>query len=105
MQDHREWYVGTAESTDRLPTVGFLSVPLETELKTYAAKLEELLAQEGQYVVILGTEIIGIYAAYEDALKVGYEKVGVEKSFLVKQIQSAESIHFFTRDILGECRT
>lgn len=80
------------------------SMALEQEQATYEAKLEELLAHEGQYVVIHKDKVIGLYAAYEDALRAGYEKVGLDP-FLVKRIEASESLHFFSRDIVGECRT
>lgn len=77
---------------------------LEKELETYEAKLEELLANEGGFVLIHGEKVLGVYAAYEDALRAGYEKLGV-KPFLVKRIAASESLHYFTRDIMGECHT
>jgi hypothetical protein len=77
---------------------------LEKELATYEKKLEQLLANEGEYVLIHGEKVLGIFAAYEDALRAGYDEVGVEP-FLVKRIEASESLHFFSRDIMGECRT
>ena len=73
---------------------------LEKELATYEAKLEELLAHQGHYVLIHGNQVLGTYAAYEDALRVGYEKVGL-KPFLVKQIEATDNVCQFSRDILG----
>lgn len=77
---------------------------LEKELETYEAKLEELLSDEGRYVLIHGEKVLGVYTAYEDALRTGYEKLGVTP-FLVKRIEASESLHYFTRDIMGECHT
>ena len=77
---------------------------LETELKTYEAQKQNLLADEGKYVVIHGTKVLGIYATYEDALKVGYEKCKLEP-FLVKKIQAVEPVNFVSRDIPLECPT
>jgi hypothetical protein len=62
---------------------------LETELKTYEAQKDTLLAHEGKFVVIHGSEILGIYGSYEDALKAGYEKFKLEP-FLVKKIQAVD---------------
>lgn len=76
---------------------------LEKELCTYAAKLPELLAQEGRFVLICGTDVIGTFAAYEDALAAGYEKCGIQP-FLVKQISAVEQADFFTRS-LAVCPT
>lgn len=41
---------------------------LEREFATYQKKLPELLAQEGQFVVIHGTSVAGIWQTYSDAL-------------------------------------
>ena len=63
------------------------------------------MADEGKYVVVSGDQILGTYTAYEDALKVGYEKCGL-KPFLVKKIQSVEQVQFFSRDLCFDpCRT
>jgi len=77
---------------------------LETELKTYEAQKKSLLAQEGKFVVIHGTEILGTYASYEDALKAGYEKYKLEP-FLVKKIQAVDAVNFVTRDLPFSCPT
>lgn len=75
---------------------------LEKELHTYQAKLPELSADEGKFVVIAGDSIVGIYAAYEDALKAGYEHSGMNP-FLVKQISTTEQIAYFSRDMGAPC--
>ena len=69
---------------------------LETEIATYKAKLEELKAQEGKYVLIHGSDVVDTFSAYDDALKAGYVKFGLEP-FLVKQIQGVEHAHFISR--------
>lgn len=76
---------------------------LEREMATYKSKLPELKQHEGKFVLIHGDEIAGIFAAYEDALKEGYEKFALEP-FLVKQIQSIEQIHYISR-FLDPCHT
>lgn len=75
---------------------------LERELETYAREKDSLLAEEGKYVVIQDTKIIGVFTSYEDALQVGYEKCGL-KDFLVKKIESIETIHWFTRVLDAPC--
>ena len=60
---------------------------LEKELRTYAEKLPELLAEQGRFVLISGADVLGTFAAYEDALAAGYEKCGV-RPFLVKRISA-----------------
>ena len=77
---------------------------LETELKTYEAQKESLLAHEGKFVVIHGTEILGTYASYEDALKAGYENYKLNP-FLVKKIQAVDAVNFVTRDLRFSCPT
>ena len=78
---------------------------LEKEIETYNRELPKWTDQEGRYVVIQSDSVIGIYVAYEDALKVAYEKCGL-KPFLVKKIQSFEQVQFFSRDLCFEpCHT
>lgn len=89
--------------TIRGTEAGLGNMALERELQTYHKHLESLLAHQGKYVVISGEDIIGIFVAYEDALRTGYEKVGV-KPFLVKKIEATENIQYFSRDI-GLCPT
>lgn len=70
---------------------------LEKELETYNAKLPELKEQEGKYVLIQGDQIVDTYTSYEDAMKEGYTKFGLNKPFLVKQIRSIEQVQFISR--------
>ena len=77
---------------------------LDKELETYQNKLPELDAHEGKFVLIQGETVIGIYAAYEDALKAGYEHCGIDKPFLVKQIRSVEHVQIITRILDLVCR-
>ncbi len=78
---------------------------LEKELETYKRELPKLLAaHEGEFVVVAGDSIIGIFAAYKDALAAGYEKCEL-KPFLVKQIQAIEQIQYFSRDLGSSCHT
>ncbi len=76
--------------------------PLDLELKTYAETLPSLLAHIGKQVVIKGTDVIGMYDTYEDALKTGYERFKMEP-FLVKKIAPAEQVTYFTRSF-GDAR-
>lgn len=69
---------------------------LERELAAYRRALPELLADEGKFVLVKGDEIINKFVSYEDALKIGYEKFGLEP-FLVKLIERTESVANFTR--------
>jgi len=77
---------------------------LTTELATYLRHKDELVREsEGKYVVVHGDEVVGVWDTYEDALRAGYEKVGLEP-FLVKQVRSIEQVHFFFRDLIP-CRS
>jgi len=71
---------------------------LEQELETYKAKLAELTANEGKFVLIQGSDVAGVFDTYADAIKEGYEKFGL-KPFLVKQIHAVERIQFVSRFI------
>ena len=71
-------------------------MPLERELATYRAKLPELAAQEGKFVLIHGRDVVGTYSSYEDALRQGYREFGLDP-FLVKQVQSTEQVHFVSQ--------
>ncbi len=80
--------------------------PLATELSTYKTLLPTLLAKpenQGKYALIHGENLLGVYTAYEDALKTGYERCGIEP-FLVKKISAAEQTYFFTRDLGTPCQ-
>ena len=77
--------------------------PLEQELKKFQELLPSLLGQhEGKFALICGSDMVGIYDSYQDALAIGYEKCGV-KPFLVKKISATEQVSFFTRDIGQPC--
>lgn len=71
---------------------------LEKELETYKKKLPELKQHEGKFVLIKGEDVIDTFTSYEDAIKEGYQKFGLEP-FLVKQIHSTEQVQFISRSI------
>ena len=72
---------------------------LEKELATYHAKLPELKEHEGKYVLIHGGDVIDFFAAYEDAIKAGYQQFQLAP-FLVKRISAVETVQHVTRNIL-----
>ena len=59
---------------------------LEEEQATYHAKLTELLADEGKFVLVQGPNIVGIYTTSEEAMREGYERFKREP-FLVRRIE------------------
>ena len=69
---------------------------LEKELSTYKAKLRDLKEHEGKFVLIHGEDVVDLFTSYDDAIKEGYQKFGLEP-FLVKQIQSVEHVQFISR--------
>jgi len=58
---------------------------LQAELATFEQHKALLLKDEGKFVVIHDQEVAGVWGTYEDALRAGYQKYGLQ-SFLVKQI-------------------
>ena len=76
--------------------MGTMLMALERELATYKAKLPELTADEGKFVLIHEDEVAGTFTSYEDAIKIGYEKYKL-KPFLVKQIRATERVQFISR--------
>lgn len=69
---------------------------LEIEMKTYKARLSELQQHSGKYVLIHGENVEDFFASYEDAVKAGYQKHGLEP-FLVRLIQATEQVQFISR--------
>ncbi len=76
---------------------------LEREIETYRQKLPELLPHKGKYVVIHGSEVVGVFDGFEDALRVGYERFGNE-AFLVRKISETEEVLVSSR-IIRPCPT
>lgn len=69
---------------------------LEKEKETYERNLPTLKEHEGKFVLIHQDDIIDTYTSYEDAIKEGYNRFGLEP-FLVKQISSVDQIQFVSR--------
>jgi hypothetical protein len=75
------------------------NIPLEKELETYKNKLPELKQHEGKFVLIKGEDVVDTFTSYEDAIKEGYKKFGLEP-FLVKQIHSIEQVQVISRSVI-----
>jgi hypothetical protein len=73
------------------------SMALEKELATYKQKLPELAGQEGKFVLIHDETLVDTFTSYDDAMKEGYSKFGLNTPFLVKQIQAIEHVQFISR--------
>jgi hypothetical protein len=65
---------------------------LMDELFTYKHHLDDLLRDEGKYVLIKGREIVGIYANRGDAVREALERFG-DEPVLIKEIAVKERIH------------
>jgi hypothetical protein len=71
---------------------------LEKEMATYEANADKWTDHAGKFVLIRGEEVVDFFAAYEDALKAGYQRFGLDQ-FLVKQINAVGAVQYITRDI------
>jgi len=72
---------------------------LTQELETYNTQREKLLATaEGKFVLIHGSEVIGTYAAEQDAIAEGYRKLG-NVPFLVKKVLAVEPTPSFVSNV------
>ena len=65
--------------------------PMAEELATYGEHLGELLPHEGQYVLIKGREIVGIFPTMREALDEAVDRFGGEPA-MVMQIAALEPI-------------
>jgi hypothetical protein len=72
---------------------------LEKELETYKHKLPELKEHTGKFVLIHGDEIVGYFAAYEDAIQAGYQRFKLEP-FMVRMINAVEQVLHVTRPVM-----
>ena len=79
------------------------TMTLERELETYRANLATLRENEGRFVLVHG-DAIDTFTAYDDALREGYRRYGLEP-FLVKRIEATERIHTITRLLERQCPT
>jgi hypothetical protein len=65
---------------------------LVEELTTYRDNLDELLKRKGDYVLIKGRQVIGVFADFQEAIEKAYDHFGGQPA-LVKQIVARERIH------------
>ena len=72
---------------------------LEKELATYEANVGQWADHTGKFVLIRGEEVVDFFAAYEDAIKAGYQKFGLDP-FLVKQINAVGAVQYITRHVM-----
>jgi hypothetical protein len=65
------------------------------ERQTYEAHKADLLQSEGQFVLIKGGDVLGVWPTFEETLEAGYERLGLQP-FYVREIVPAGRI---TRDV------
>lgn len=73
---------------------------LKTELETFESNREKLLKNEGQYALIYGTQVVGIYKDESDAVMEGYKQFG-NVPFLVKLVTQVDTPLNFVNNNLG----
>jgi hypothetical protein len=64
----------------------------EREQATYARRKSELLANEGQYVVIRGDEVLGTYPSATEAFDAGVRAYGPEPFFMHQIVREEKSL-------------
>jgi hypothetical protein len=77
-------------------TGGIADMALEKEMETFTKRLPELKQHEGKFVLIQGENVVDFFSSYDDAIKAGYQKFGLDP-FLVKQIQATAQVQFISR--------
>jgi hypothetical protein len=78
-------------------------MPFEVEQRTFEAKLPELRAKhEGEFVLIYGTAIVGVFPTYKEAVRVGDEQIGSQTPFLVNWIAPAGRTAFVFSPMVGQ---
>ena len=76
--------------------------PLARETAAYERLLPTLMKDEGKFALIFGDELLGVFAAYDEALRAGYEKAKLGP-FLVKRISGTETVAYFSRNFDRAC--
>jgi hypothetical protein len=78
------------------------NMALEKELEIFRSKLPELKGEhEGKFVLIHDEQVVDFFSSYEDAIKDGYARFGLEP-FLVKKIQALEQAAVLLLSRAGE---
>ncbi len=67
--------------------------PIFRESQTFRRELPRLLAEghEGQFALVKGDDIIGLFSSLEEGARVGYEKY-LSEPFLVQPIREREEL-------------
>jgi hypothetical protein len=71
------------------------SEDLKVESETYEAHKAELLSRgEGKHVVISGTNILGLWDSYDEALDAAYEACDIGTRFMVKKVVANQPVRY-----------
>jgi hypothetical protein len=77
---------------------------LEREVGTFRENKDRLIKESlGKFVVIFGTDIVCVCDTYDEALTAGYDQIGLDKPFLVREICDSETPCHVYRGYLVEC--
>ena len=69
------------------------------EVATYEARLPELLAHEGRFVLIKGDQVVGFFDSFDAAYREGRRRFGLVP-LLVKQITAVERVVYLPHVVL-----
>jgi hypothetical protein len=69
------------------------------EIATYRSRLPELLAHEGEFVLIKGDQVIGFYADDSEAIQEGRRRFGLVP-MVVKRITAIEPVVYIPNVVL-----
>lgn len=71
---------------------------LEREMQTYQQHKADLVAKSlNKFALIVGSEVMGTWDTYGDALQAGYSLCGLDREFMVKQVREIEQVHVIYR--------
>lgn len=67
---------------------------LQEELQVFEEHRHEWLSSNlGEFVVIVGSKVIGFHPDYESAFKAGLSAAGLGKNFLLRQVWAEEPVY------------
>jgi len=67
---------------------------LQEELRVFEQhKQEWLRSNPGEFVVIVGSRVVGFHPDYESAFKAGLSAAGLGNNFLLKQVWAEEPVY------------
>ncbi|MBX9638491.1 MAG: hypothetical protein K2X97_01805 [Mycobacteriaceae bacterium] len=79
-----------------------MSDVLKAERETYQRELPNLLDREGQFVLVKGDEVVGVWATRSSALSEGYMRFG-SSGFMVRQISATQPVIIMRPTVVSSC--